>query len=166
MRDGRAGRGREDGPGLRRLPGGVPIPVLVIGLPLAGLLCVGVAARLRPHDLAHPASLASRTADLVMQDRDDGSIAVLRAGDGRLVDVVPPASNGFLRVMLAGLVRERRREGMGAPTAPFHLTRWSDGRLTVDDAATGKLIELDAFGPDNAGVFARLLDLSGPPPAR
>ena len=74
-----------------------------------------------------------------------------------------PATNAFLRVMLAGLVRERRREGEGAPSRPFHLTRWSDGRLTIDDIATHKLIELNAFGPSNSGVFARLLDLNRPP---
>lgn len=34
--------------------------------------------------------------------------------------------------MLAGLVRERRRENEGERTLPFIVTRWSDGRLTVD----------------------------------
>ena len=101
-----------------------------------------------------------------MQDREDSSIAVMRASDHTLVDVVPPASNGFLRVLLAGLVRERRREGLGAPSIPFHLTRWSDGRLTIDDTATHRLIELQAFGPSNAGAFERLLDLSALPQTR
>jgi len=150
----------------RRLPGGIPIPVVVLGLPAAALLCVAIATRLPAPDAAPPAAKPLRSADLVMQDRDDGSIAVLQADDRHVVDVVPPDSNGFLRVMLAGLVRERRREGIGAPSLPFHLTRWSDGRLTIDDITTHKLVELEAFGPTNAGVFARLLDLSRPPPAR
>ena len=101
-----------------------------------------------------------QSADLVMQDHDDGSIAVFNAADRRLVDVVPPATNGFLRVVLAGLVRERRREGEGSPGIAFHLARWPDGRLTLDDLATHQLIFLDAFGPANAGAFGHLLDRS------
>ena len=101
-----------------------------------------------------------QSANLVMQDHDDGSISVFNASDHRLVDVVPPATNGFLRVVLAGLVRERRREGEGAPGIAFHLARWPDGRLTVDDLATHQVIYLDAFGPTNAGAFGHLLDQS------
>jgi putative photosynthetic complex assembly protein len=95
-----------------------------------------------------------------MQDHDDGSISVFNATDHTLVDVVPPATNGFLRVVLAGLVRERRREGEGSPGIAFHLARWPDGRLTLDDLATHQLIYLDAFGPTNAGAFGHLLDQS------
>jgi len=138
----------------------------VIGMPLAAILCIAIVTRLPAPDATSSAATPLRAANLVMQDRDDGSIAVLQADDLHLVDVVPPASNGFMRVMLAGLVRERRREGIGAPSLPFHLTRWSDGRLTIDDTATHKLIELNAFGPAGVGAFARLLDLSRPPPPR
>ena len=147
----------------RRLPGGIPIPFAVIGLPAAAVLCIAIATRLYAPDGQPPASTPVRTADLVLQDQDDGSITVMQADDRQVIDVVPPASGAFLRVMLAGLVRERRREGQGAQSLPFHLTRWSDGRLTIDDIATHKLIELNAFGPSNAGAFARLLDLSRPP---
>ncbi len=146
----------------RRLPGGIPIPVAVIGLPVLGIVLV-LALRTNAPGSDHPEAKPIRTADLVLQDHDDGSISVFRAGDRHLVDTVQPASNAFLRVVLAGLVRERRREGQGAPTLPFHLTRWSDRRLTIDDSATHRLIELNAFGPDNSGAFSRLLDLASPP---
>lgn len=141
-------------------------PFLVIAFLAAASLAIGVASRFAAHGGGAPAASPVRTADLVVQDRDDGSVVVLRADGRTVVDVLPPASNGFLRVVLGGLVQERRREGMGAPSIPFRVTRWSDGRLTIDDAATGRLIELDAFGPDNAGAFARLLELSSPPPGR
>lgn len=88
--------------------------------------------------------------DLVLQDHADGSITVLQASDYHVIDVLQPASNTFLRVTLAGLLRERRREGEGEPSRPFHLTRWADGRLTIDDITTHKLIELNAFGPTSA----------------
>ena len=137
------------------------LTILMLG---AVLIFVGLASRLAVPGGATPEAAPVRTADLVFEDRPDGSIAVRDAHDRALIDVVPPATNGFLRVLLAGQVRERRREAIGAPSVPFHLTSWSDGRLTLDDPATHKLIELDAFGPDNAGVFARLLGLSRPPP--
>ena len=139
--------------------------VAITALAAIMALIAGSARLASPGGQAPPATPV-RSADLVMQDRIDGAITVTEAGTGRLVETVPPASNGFLRVVLAGLVRERRREDMGVPSLPFRLRRWSDGRLTLDDAATGKLIELEAFGKDNEAAFARLLDLSPPPPAR
>ncbi len=150
-------------PAPRRLPFGIPIPVAVLGLPCVAIIGVAIATHLFAPAAQSPHSSRLRTTDLVLQDRPDGSIAVFQANDHHLVDVIPPTSNAFLRVLLAGLVRERRREGEGAPSLPFRVTRWSDGRLTIDDIATHKLIELNAFGPDNAGAFARLLDLSQPP---
>ncbi len=40
---------------------------------------------------------------------------------------------------------------------PFRLIAWSDGRLTLDDLATKRHIELEAFGPTNERVFAEFL---------
>jgi hypothetical protein len=36
------------------------------------------------------------------------------------------------------------------------LTRWSDGTVSLEDAATRRRVNLDAFGPDNARAFAQL----------
>lgn len=148
-----------------RFRGETSRPFLVIGFLALAVLAIGLASRFAAHGGGPPAARPVRTADLVVRDRDDGGVVVLRADGRTVVDVLPPASNGFLRVVLGGMVRERRREGMGAPSIPFRVTRWSDGRLTLDDTATGRLVELDAFGPDNAGAFARLLELSSQPPA-
>ncbi len=143
-----------------------PLPAVIIVLLFVAVVLIGAASHFIAHGGGPPAARAVRTADLIMQDRVDGSIAVIHANDRSIVDIVPPATNGFLRVLLAGLVRERRREDIGEHDLPFHLTQWSDGRLTINDDATHRLIELEAFGPTNAGVFERLLDLSSPPPAR
>ena len=69
-----------------------------------------------------------------------------------------PGSNGFLRATLRGLARERKRHE-GGPEIPFRLTAWSNGRLTLADPATGRTVDLAAFGPTNAEVFGRLLTL-------
>ena len=44
-----------------------------------------------------------------------------------------------------------------APMRPFVLTRWTGGRLTLDDSSTGAHVELGGFGPDNQVAFAGLL---------
>ncbi len=135
-------------------------PPLVIAFLAILTVGVGVLSRTAEHGGGPPAASVSRSADLLMQDHDDGSITVTQAGTGAPVTTVPPATNGFLRALLSGLVRERRREDMGSPAIPFRLVRWSDGRLTVSDTATGRLIELEAFGHTNEEAFARLLDLA------
>ena len=140
-------------PAPRQLPGGIPIPVVTLGLPLAGLLFIMAAMRLHGLEAQSPASTPLRSVDLVLQDHADGSITVLQASDYHVIDVLQPASNAFLPVTLAGLMRERWREG--EPSRPFHLTRWADGRLTIDDIATNKLIELNAFGPTSAWAMMR-----------
>ena len=144
-------------PGCRSRPWWFPVLV-------AAVLLIAIVPRFTGEGGTTPAATPVRIADLVMQDHDDGSVSVFRAQDHALVTTLPPATNAFVRVVLSGLVRERRREDMGSPAIPFRLTRWSDGRLTLDDAATHKLIELNAFGPDNAGAFERLLDLTRPAP--
>jgi len=58
--------------------------------------------------------------------------------------------------VLRGLVRERRLSGIGS-SAPFVLRRWADGRLTLEDPKTGRVIDLGAFGVTNAQAFAKLM---------
>ena len=76
--------------------------------------------------------------------------------DDRLVDVLAPGTNGFVRGVLRGLVRERRADRVG-PQPPFRLTRWADGRLSLDDPSTGRHVDLEVFGPTNSGAFAQIL---------
>ncbi len=151
-----------------RPPNQIPLsrPLAVIALLLGVMVVIALVQRNGPHGGAPPPATPVRTADLLMQDNPDGSVTVTQAGTGRLVTILQPKTNAFVRVLLTGLVRERRREGEGSHAVPFHLTRWSDGRLTIDDTATGRLIELEAFGHTNEGAFANLLDLSPPPPTR
>lgn len=102
-----------------------------------------------------PSGAAVAALDLAFEDRDDGAV-VARAAGGRPIAVFE-GENGFLRGTLRGFARARRLDHLG-PAAPFRLARWPDGRLTLDDPANGRHVELLAFGPDNARVFARLLE--------
>jgi putative photosynthetic complex assembly protein len=103
-----------------------------------------------------PSARAVEVRDLRFEDRADGAVAVYESAGGAPVAVFEPGTNGFLRSVMRGMARERRRQEIGAEP-PFRLTRWSDGRLSLDDAATGRHIDLEAFGPDNSSVFARLM---------
>jgi putative photosynthetic complex assembly protein len=90
----------------------------------------------------------------------DGSIRVTDARTGQVAASVEPGTNGFIRGTLRGLARERKRQGIGIEP-PFMLTRWADGRLSLADPATGRVIALDAFGPTNGEAFAQLLTAGG-----
>jgi putative photosynthetic complex assembly protein len=95
--------------------------------------------------------------DLAVEDRPDGRVALRDAGSGRLVAEVQPGEDGFLRATLRVMAQARLREGLSrAP--PFRLTRWDNGTLSLDDVASGRRINLEAFGLGNAAAFARLLE--------
>jgi putative photosynthetic complex assembly protein len=93
---------------------------------------------------------------LRFEDRADGAVAVLSASDDRPVAHMPAGTNGFVRMVMRGLARDRQAKGIGAGP-PFTLTRWSDGRLTISDSETARRIELTGFGKDNVNAFANLL---------
>jgi putative photosynthetic complex assembly protein len=131
---------------------------LVVG----SLLVVGV-ARLTGYRPAQPdVSAVVESRDLRFEDRADGAVLVYSSPHDRLVDTLPPGSNGFVRGVLRGLVRERRADKIGAGP-PFRLTRWADGRLSLDDPSTGRHIDLEVFGTINARAFADILIASDQP---
>lgn len=103
-----------------------------------------------------PPAEARESRDLRFLDRADGAVAVYDADGERLLDVLAPGTNGFIRGVMRGLARERMLRGAG-DEVPFRLLRGSDHRLLLSDPATGRLIGLDAFGSTNAAAFARLL---------
>jgi putative photosynthetic complex assembly protein len=106
----------------------------------------------------NPSSTPAQQISIRFEDRSDGAVAIYRADAATTepIGVLDPGTNGFVRGVVRGLVRERRANGIGSAPS-FELTRWRDGRLSLVDPATGRSIELDAFGPTNAGVFAGLL---------
>jgi len=101
-----------------------------------------------------PAAVESR--DLNFTDGQGGAVLVLDHRDGHLIDTLAPGSNGFIRVVLRGLARERKLGDIG-PQPPFRLARHVNGQLTLTDTSSGKQIDLDAFGSANVGAFARLM---------
>ena len=104
-----------------------------------------------------PEARAVTVLEIRVEDRADGAVAVYAAEDGRLITAFAPGTSGFVRGVMRGMARERRRDGIGQQP-PFHLTRWSDGRLSLKDPSTGVVVNLEVFGPTNSAAFAQLLD--------
>lgn len=129
------------------------------GLVLFALLAVG-AVRVTGAGNAADDSVAVVARDLRFEDRPDGGVAVLAAAGGEAVEILPPGTNGFVRATLRGLARDRKRRGEDHEI-PFRLTGWADGRLTLEDLATGRRVGLEAFGPTNAEAFSRFLAADG-----
>lgn len=104
-----------------------------------------------------PPAQAVQILDLTVEDRPDGRVALRDAANGHLVAEVQPGEDGFLRATLRVMAQARLREGLSR-NPPFRLTRWDNGTLSLDDVASGRRINLEAFGLGNAAAFARLLE--------
>jgi putative photosynthetic complex assembly protein len=95
--------------------------------------------------------------DLRFLDRVDGAVLIEDVRTGRTAFVIRAGEKtGFIRGVMRGLARERRSHGLGNE-APFNLTLWRDGELSLTDSATKRSIELTAFGATNRAAFAALL---------
>ena len=134
----------------------------LVAMATAIVIALGSAAavRLSGVDIREPDAAAVASRMLRFDDLPDGRIAVIDAVSGARVDTVEGES-GFVRGTLRGLARERKRQGLG-PERPFELIGRADGRLTLLDPATGRIVDLESFGPTNAGVFARMLGSASP----
>jgi putative photosynthetic complex assembly protein len=94
------------------------------------------------------------------EDRADGGISVIAPENGAVVGVISAGVDGFVRTVLRSLAFDRRRHNVG-PGPAFLITRWSDGHATLDDPATGRRVDLAAFGVANMHSFAKLMTLRG-----
>jgi putative photosynthetic complex assembly protein len=120
---------------------------------VAGIPAAASPAAMRAE--AKIAPVASR--DLRFLDRADGAVVIEDVHSGQPASVIPPGQKtGFIRGVMRGLARERRSRGIG-DQPPFNLTLFRDGELSLTDSATGRQIELTAFGSTNRAAFAALL---------
>jgi putative photosynthetic complex assembly protein len=103
----------------------------------------------------HMTPIASR--NLRFTDRGDGAVLIVDSDKGDTASIIQPGQQtGFIRGVMRGLARERRMRGIG-DQPPFNLSLWQDGELSLTDSATGRSIELTAFGSTNRASFLALL---------
>ena len=142
-------------------PSTKPWRPIVPGVLAAALLTLSIAwiglTRLQaPVPITSEPSSAVAVRNLRFQDQADGGIVVTDADTGLRVTTIAPRTGEFIRITMRGLAHARKRSDADQ-SVPFRLTYAADGRLTLKDPATGRLIELEAFGETNAGAFAQLL---------
>lgn len=135
-----------------QMPRGVALSIAAL---LALTVALVAAVRWSGVPVREPDAPTVAERSLRFEDRADGSISVIDASSRREIQHVQGEA-GFLRGAMRSLTRERRARGLG-PETPFLLSARADGRLTLSDPATGARLDLEAFGPTNAGAFARLL---------
>lgn len=116
--------------------------------PQASLSEIRSAQRIQP--------LAER--QLRFADSADGHVLVSDAVTGASIATIGTEGSGFIRGVMRGLARERRQHHAGS-AAPFRLSYWPDGALTLTDDTTGRVIELGSFGPSNRAAFAAFLPI-------
>jgi putative photosynthetic complex assembly protein len=108
-----------------------------------------------------PTGVPAVTRDLRFDDTPHGAIRISDAKTGQTVTDLPPGEGGFVRATLRGFARERRAADAPGPESPFRLTAWTDGRLTLEDPATGRFVDLGAFGPTQVESFTSILLAQG-----
>ncbi len=98
-----------------------------------------------------------KSRELSFIDAPDGAVAIRDAATGKVsTAVVAGSKTGFIRGVMRGLARDRHLHGIDK-AAPFRLTRWSNGDLTLTDPQTQRTVELGAFGVTNRAAFEALL---------
>jgi putative photosynthetic complex assembly protein len=85
----------------------------------------------------------------------DGSLTVLDVNTGRDIVHLTQDGNGFLFGALRGIAYKRSIAKVSAET-PFALTRWQNGKITLDDPTTGMHIAVNSFGPTQVASFEQL----------
>ena len=128
---------------------------LVLGLVMLATLILVAVVRYSGVDIRHADSPSQQVRLLRFADMDNGDIGVVNAQDGSELARFS-GEQGFMRGALRAMARERKRRDIG-PMDPFELHARTDGRLTLIDPATHMRLDLESFGPTNAGLFAQLL---------
>jgi putative photosynthetic complex assembly protein len=128
----------------------------LIGFSLVSTAAVRLARLVAPPAIPIAAEPPALSADLVFRDRADGAIVVQTIGARRLVATLQPGTSGFVRGVMRGLARDRISRHIGEDP-PFRLSQARDGRLSLRDTATGRLIDLESFGVSNRAAFLDLL---------
>jgi putative photosynthetic complex assembly protein len=131
--------------------------VLFAAALIAGSIIVTGVARMNGSGQGIQASApVALTRTLLFEDLKDGSVGIWEPAKRDAMTVLPGGTNGFIRATMRGLARERKRMGLDM-SKPFDLSSHTDGTLTLNDTATGRMIDLGSFGITNAQDFARLL---------
>ena len=133
-----------------------PAPLLALGaLALTSLVLVAWVRFTAPTEAIAPALEQAKRftqfEDLWFSAQSDGSLLIERA-DGRPVVQIASGEGGFIRATLRSL---------GGPVDSgaqhFQLALSDQGQLLLIHAASGRVLDLKAYGPSNRQAFFQIL---------
>ena len=130
-------------------------PAALVVLALTGLVASVAGVRSSGVSIRAPDPETLVMRELRFEDRADGSVQVIDHRSNQVIDAITGEA-GFARGVLRGFARDRRAHGVG-PELPLQLHGRVDGRLTLMDPATGRIVDLESFGRSNSAVFGRML---------
>lgn len=136
----------------------IPTPLLIGAAALMGLSVLGAVMARTTGIGAQQDTTAPVTERVSVRfiDAADGGVLALHQDTGVKIASFSPGHGGFVRSALRAVAFKRKVLGLG-DTAPFEISRSSDGRMILSDPTSGEKIELAAFGGDNANDFAEIL---------
>jgi putative photosynthetic complex assembly protein len=137
-------------------PGDVPRDVLIIVGFILLLTTLAAAFGDKGRGNQFPTGRVVAQRSLMFVDAPDGTVIVNDAASNKRVAVLPAKSNAFIRTTMRGIAHAGDHE-FAVQNHAVLLTMWEDGRLTLDDPVSGRRLDLEAFGKDNAGAYASLL---------
>jgi putative photosynthetic complex assembly protein len=131
----------------------------LIGAAVLALLAYSIAISARVFGVGaavEPVSVPIEERAIRFMAQPDGSLEVMDVNTGReIVRLTSDGGNGFLFGALRGITYKRSIARV-APETPFALTRWQNGKITLDDPSTGMHIAVNSFGPTQVASFERL----------
>lgn len=95
--------------------------------------------------------------DLRFVSGHEGNLAIFDAQTGEQIVRLEGNSDGFIRGLVRALSHDRRMNADETSGAPYRLSLFSNGRLTLTDMATDRELVINAFGPTNIASMGRLL---------
>jgi putative photosynthetic complex assembly protein len=142
---------------------GVPKGALIgAGLLIAATIALAAVTRFtgRTSDIVKETAGSSVSREILIRAgvTEAEPITILDAASGQPVITFAAGEGGFVRGSLRALRYEREKRGLTLEGSPYRLVGWRNGRLTLEDPASGYHVELNAFGPTNVAAFARLLE--------
>lgn len=111
-----------------------------------------------------PLSVPVEERSIRLTPQDDGTLSVLDVNTGlEVIRLSPGNGNGFIFGAMRGLDYKRSIAKVSRDT-PYALTRWQNGKITLDDPATGMHIAVNSFGQTQVASFEQLFRSEAPRP--
>ena len=141
----------------------VPRPVIWLTAALVAFTIVSIlVARVTDIGLTREGALAPVRATSFIASGEgyigdpDPAPLVASLGDGQRIVLAAAGEEGFPRLILRGIASRRASAGID-PATPIRLIETADGQRLLIDDATGQVVRLSAFGPENGVSFDTVL---------